>query len=233
MGFVFSEDRWHASSVRRLMHRPTFLIIALLSTGCEGAFGLTNQVGEGPPRLLRGTDAGMPSTDAWVASGVDARTPDAFMPGAPDAFMAGAPDAFVPPPDAAMPPSGCGTPTEQAQLALTNEARAMDGDGPLRCDMAMTAVARAHSQDMCDQNYFSHTGRDGRSPFQRMMAGGVSYSTAGENIAQGQRTAQEVHTSWMGSSGHRANILNGAFGRIGIGLAECGGRMYWTQVFAN
>ena len=209
------------------MPRPTLLLIALVISGCEGSFGLRSTNGEAP-RLLGARDAGMTSTDAarapsdaWAAPGVDARAPNAT------------PDAYVAAPDAAMPMPGCGTATEQAELALTNAARATDGDRPLRCDPAMTAVARAHSQDMCDRSYFSHTNLDGLSPFQRMSAAGVSYSTAGENIAQGQRTPDEVHTAWMNSSGHRMYILNGAFGRIGIGLAECGGRMYWTQVFAN
>lgn len=215
------------------MRRLSLLLLTLLSIGCEGSFGVRTRdgEGEGTPRLLGARDAGMPpidartaAADAWVTPGADARVPDAFVLATPDAYVA-APDAPI--------PSGCGTATEQAELALTNAARAMDGDGPLRCDTAMTAVARAHSQDMCDRNFFSHTNLDGLSPFQRMTAGGVSYSTAGENIAQGQRTPDEVHTAWMNSSGHRMNILNGAFGRIGIGLAECGGRMYWTQVFAN
>ena len=177
--------------------------------------------GGGAPPVLRGTDAGPPR---------DAATP----PPPP-----GLTDAATPPPpspDAASPmppPSGCGTPTEQAVLALANEARAASGAGPLACDTLMTTVARAHSQDMCDRGYFDHTALDGRSPFDRMSDAGVRFGTAGENIAQGQRTADEVHTAWMNSSGHRMNILNGAYRRLGVGLAECGGRMYWTQVFAD
>lgn len=186
------------------MLRPTaFGLVLVALVGCEGSFGMSD-----------------PNVDAGslgdAASGVDAASADASV---------AAPDAFTSP--------GCGTAVEQAQLALTNAARAEDGDAPLRCDVLMTTVARAHSQDMCDRRYFSHTSLDGRSPFERMRAAGVMFSTAGENIAQGQRTAEAVHTSWMNSSGHRANILNGAYGRIGIGLSECDGRMYWTQVFAN
>ncbi len=192
------------------MLRPTAFGLALVvMVGCEGSFGMSEPNGEF-------IDAG-PLGDAASASGVDAAS-------AVDASVA-SPDAFTSP--------GCGTAVEQAQLALTNAARAEDGDAPLRCDVLMTTVARAHSQDMCDRRYFSHTSLDGRSPFERMRAAGVMFSTAGENIAQGQRTADAVHTSWMNSSGHRANILNGAYGRIGIGLSECDGRMYWTQIFAN
>ena len=181
--------------------------LVVMATGCEGTLGTAEP--DGPQADI----------DASAASeGLDAgaSTPDAF---------AASSDAYATP--------GCGTAIEQAQLALTNAARAEDGDAPLRCDVLMTTVARAHSQDMCDRRYFSHTNPDGLSPFERMRAAGVSYSAAAENIAQGQRTAEDVHTSWMNSPGHRANILNGAYGRIGIGLSECDGRMYWTQVFAN
>jgi len=97
----------------------------------------------------------------------------------------------------------------------------------------MVAVARGHSSDMCERDYFDHTSLDGRSPFDRMRDGGVRFSTAGENIAWGQRSAAEVHRSWMNSSGHRRNILGSGYGRIGVGLEECGGRMYWTQIFAD
>lgn len=194
------------------MLRPTAFGFALVvMVGCEGTLGTAEP--DGPHADI----------DARAQSDASSEGLDAG-PSTPDAFTAVA-DAYATP--------GCGTAIEQAQLALTNAARAEDGDAPLRCDVLMTRVARAHSQDMCDQRYFSHTNLDGLSPFQRMRAAGVSYTTAAENIAQGQRTADDVHTSWMNSPGHRTNILNGAYGRIGIGLAECSGRMYWTQVFAN
>ena len=118
-------------------------------------------------------------------------------------------------------------------IDLVNAARTSMGLGMVRCDEAMARTARKHSQDMCNQDYFSHTGLDGSSPFDRMRREGVSFRTAGENIAWGQRTPAAVHEAWMNSSGHRANILNGAFGRIGVGLESCGGRPYWTQVFAD
>ncbi|MFK7991674.1 MAG: CAP domain-containing protein [Sandaracinaceae bacterium] len=129
--------------------------------------------------------------------------------------------------------TGCESAIEAEERTLTNQARAENGLGALSCDVEMGRAARKHSQDMCDQGYFSHTGLDGRSPFDRMRDEGVSYGTAGENIAQGQTSPAQVHNSWMNSSGHRANILNGAFGRIGVGYVECAGRHYWTQVFAD
>ncbi len=132
------------------------------------------------------------------------------------------------------PPTGdCGSPIEQAQLAETNAARAAAGLGALVCDPDLTIAARLHSQDMCELGYFDHDSADGRTFADRIREQGVSYRTAGENIAHGQTTASEVHIDWMNSPGHRANILNGAFGRIGIGYVECGGRPYWTQDFTD
>jgi uncharacterized protein YkwD len=116
---------------------------------------------------------------------------------------------------------------------LTNQARAQQGLPSLSCDAQMIAAARNHSQDMCNQGYFSHTGRDGSQPWDRMRREGVQFRTAGENIALGQRDANQVHNSWMNSAGHRRNILGNAWGRIGVGYVACNGRPLWTQVFAD
>ena len=99
-------------------------------------------------------------------------------------------------------------------------------------DALMTRAARLHSQDMCDLGYFDHTGRDGSQPWDRMRRSGVRFEAAGENIAWGYASAQSVHDGWMTSPGHRANLL-GQWGRVGVGLAPCGGDNYWTQVFAD
>jgi uncharacterized protein YkwD len=114
---------------------------------------------------------------------------------------------------------------------LLNEERARQGLGSVSCDEPGLAVARAHSKDMCERGYFSHTTPDGLSPWDRLAAGGVTYSAAGENIAAGYATAQEVHDGWMNSPGHRSNML-GAFNRTGIGAHRCatGYGTYWTEV---
>lgn len=138
----------------------------------------------------------------------------------------------VPEPDA-PPPTGCGGAEETQVVELVNATRAMSGLPSLSCDAQMITSARNHSQDMCDQGYFSHTGRDGSQPWDRMRREGVQFRTAGENIAWGQRGPNEVHTSWMNSAGHRANILGNQWGRIGVGYVACGGRPLWTQVFAD
>jgi len=138
-------------------------------------------------------------------------------------------DAGTTPPS----PTGCGGTVENEELALTNQARRAAGLSELACDDALTRAARLHSQDMCDRGYFSHRSRDGRSFTDRLDAQGASYGSAGENIAMGQQTPNEVHQSWMGSSGHRANILSGSYHRIGIGYVSCGGRPLWTQDFTD
>ena len=93
----------------------------------------------------------------------------------------------------------------------------------------LSRVARYKSQDMVDNRYFSHTSPTYGTPFQMIKAFGLTYRTAGENIAYGQRTPQAVVNAWMNSSGHRANILNPSYTQIGVGYASNG--HYWTQMF--
>ncbi|MGF1469110.1 MAG: CAP domain-containing protein [Sandaracinaceae bacterium] len=119
-------------------------------------------------------------------------------------------------------------------LRLANEARTAAGSPPLTCDRNATAAARGHSQDMCDNRYFSHTSLDGRRFTDRMREAGVRFGAGGENIARGQRTAASVHDAWMNSSGHRRNILNAAYRRLGVGHVACPGYgPVWTQNFAD
>ena len=73
---------------------------------------------------------------------------------------------------------------------------------------------------MQKNNYFSHTSPTYGSPFDMMRDQGVSYKSAGENIAQGQRTPQEVVQAWMNSEGHRRNILNSNYTHIGVGMIQ-------------
>lgn len=118
---------------------------------------------------------------------------------------------------------------EQQVLTLVNQERAKVGLKPLQMDWELQRVARTKSQDMASKNYFSHQSPTYGSPFDMMKQFGISYRTAGENIAQGQRTPQEVMTAWMNSSGHRANILKTDFTHIGVGYEANGN--YWTQQF--
>ena len=78
---------------------------------------------------------------------------------------------------------------------------------------------------------FSHTRPDGRSCFTALTDLGISYGGAGENIAYGQSSPEEVMTAWMNSSGHRANILNSSFTKLGVGVYKSGNTIYWVQLF--
>ena len=118
---------------------------------------------------------------------------------------------------------------EQEVIRLVNVERAKYGLAPLTEDWELSRVARYKSQDMHDRRYFDHTSPTYGTPFQMMRAFGLSYRSAGENIAMGYRTPQSVVTGWMNSSGHRANILNSSYTKIGVGYVADGN--YWTQQF--
>lgn len=127
----------------------------------------------------------------------------------------------------------CLTMRAEANLILTNEARADEGLGALECDKGLMESAFLHAKDMCDFDYFSHDSIDGRDLSDRVNAAGVQWTMIGENIAYGQSNAAQVHEAWMNSPGHRENILTAGFGRIGIGYFLCKGRPYWVQNFAD
>jgi uncharacterized YkwD family protein/spore coat assembly protein SafA len=112
---------------------------------------------------------------------------------------------------------------------IVNQERSKAGLKPLVMDWELQRVARTKSCDMATTGYFSHQSPDYGSPFDMMKSFGIKYRTAGENIAKGQRTPQEVMQSWMNSSGHRANILKGDFTHIGVGYCQQGN--HWTQLF--
>ncbi len=118
---------------------------------------------------------------------------------------------------------------EQQVIDLINEIRVKNGLSPLTENTALSRCAKAKSQDMHDKRYFSHQSPTYGSPFDMMKQFGITYRTAGENIAMGQSTPQAVVNAWMNSEGHRANILNASFTQIGMGYVADG--HYWTQQF--
>ncbi|WP_091493602.1 CAP domain-containing protein [Amphibacillus marinus] len=120
---------------------------------------------------------------------------------------------------------------ERQVVALTNQERAANGLAALAIDESLSSVAREKSNDMARNGYFSHTSPTYGSPFDMMQQFGVNYRTAGENIAKGQRSPEEVVTAWMNSEGHRANILNPNYTHIGVGFVESGN--HWTQLFVG
>lgn len=123
---------------------------------------------------------------------------------------------------------------EREVVRLVNIEREKQGLKPLVLDSKLSSIAGKKSQDMKDNNYFSHQSPTYGSPFDMLKQFGVSYRTAGENIAAGQRSAKEVVDGWMNSQGHRENILNASYSRIGVGYVSGGSYgSYWTQLFTG
>lgn len=121
-------------------------------------------------------------------------------------------------------------------IQLLNQERKRRGLSVLKADPKVSAVARAHSRDMCQRHYFSHQSPEGKQPWDRLRAGGVrSFKAAAENIAVGYSTAQAVHIGWLTSPGHRKNRLAAGYTRMGVGLFTCPGHAmpYWTEVFVR
>jgi uncharacterized protein YkwD len=136
----------------------------------------------------------------------------------------------------------------QEVVALVNQERAAAGCPPLGISAELTVAAQGHSEDMAVNNFFGHTGSNGSSPWDRIATAGYSTGAA-ENVAVGYATADVVMQAWMGSSGHRKNILNCSLTEIGVGFYDqpsdepnvqmsdgtAGGpfRYYWTQDFGT
>ena len=113
--------------------------------------------------------------------------------------------------------------------ALVNAERAKYGLSALTVDTKVQQAALVRAKETAQS--FSHTRPNGSSFSTALTEAGVSYRTAGENIAYGQSTPQQVMNAWMNSSGHRANILNANYTTIGVGYTVINGTAYWAQLF--
>jgi uncharacterized protein YkwD len=131
----------------------------------------------------------------------------------------------------------------EAVLSSVNAARAKAGCQPLRLNGKLMAAAKSHARAMAEQNFFGHAGKDGSRVSSRIKRQGYSYRTAAENIAAGQKSAGQVVKSWLGSSGHRRNMLDCRMRDTGIAVVYQSDdrpirgnsaplRYYWVQVFA-
>lgn len=122
---------------------------------------------------------------------------------------------------------------EETMLAFVNREREANGLAPVEMSGSLRRLARSHSQDMLARGYFSHYTPDGLSPFDRMNAADIEYTYAGENLALAPSTELAMQ-GLMDSPGHRANILNPNFNKIGIGAIDAGiyGIMF-SQEFSN
>lgn len=154
----------------------------------------------------------------------------------PAATPSATPTATVkatPAPTATVPPvSGNMSADEQKMINLVNQDRAANGLPALTFDSSLRAGALEHSRDMMQNNYFSHTSPTQGDFTTRIRAAGVKYTAAGENIAK-YGSVESAEVGFMNSPGHRANILNANFTRIGIGIVYNNGAYYITQWFAK
>ena len=147
-----------------------------------------------------------------------------------------------PPPPTSPPPPGGGNGApldseESAFLTQINAYRAQNGRGALTANSQLNAAADAHSSDMANNNYFSHTSLSGTEPDDRAAAAGYPVpNTVGENISAGRESADENFQAWKASVEHNKNMLDATYTEIGIGRAFKAGSQYgwyWTNVFGK
>lgn len=119
----------------------------------------------------------------------------------------------------------------QQILDLVNEQRVAAGVSELTLSTDVSSVAQVKADDMAQNGYFDHNSPTYGSPFDMLTSFGVSYRTAGENIAKGQQTAEAVMNAWMNSSGHKENILNSSYKQLGVGYSANNGSPVWVQMF--
>lgn len=115
----------------------------------------------------------------------------------------------------------------EAFVSLMNDHRTSVGCEPLAWNPQVAQVALAHSRDMVERDFFSHTNPDGASPADRLDQDGVEFRRMAENIAWGHPTAEAVLAGWLNSSGHRRNIEDCRLTEHGVGLVES----HWTHLF--
>jgi uncharacterized protein YkwD len=133
---------------------------------------------------------------------------------------------------------------ERLVFRLTNEARRKNGLPSLETDADLTVMARKHTDDMLRQEFFSHTGPDGKTLKDRLFdapavfktvsrAGENIYGGSGQDFSDAKTMARVMVDGWMTSPGHRANILNPAYTHLGVGVGVLGKEIRATQNFAR
>lgn len=114
---------------------------------------------------------------------------------------------------------------------ITNNYRSLVGVSSLTLDSFLVEAANIRAKELSDS--FSHTRPNGSSCFTVLSELGISYGTAGENIAAGYSSSQSVMEGWRSSSGHYQNIISSKFKKIGIGVNIINNQYYWVQIFSN
>ncbi|MEM7489852.1 MAG: CAP domain-containing protein [Pseudomonadota bacterium] len=118
-------------------------------------------------------------------------------------------------------------------LALASAERERRGLAPLTFDTRLAAAARDQAAVMARRGRIGHDGPGGSTVLERVRDAGVAACHMAENVAMGQASAAAVHADWMGSSGHRANILNRNVRSGAVAAVEGGGRLWWAMVLAG
>ena len=163
-----------------------------------------------------------PDTEAPEGNTPDAELPDNNIPSTPETET----------PDTETPGDNENTSYIDQVVNLVNIERAKEGLAPLTIDVNVQAAAQVRAEEIVTS--FSHTRPNGSSFSTAIAEQNVSYRRAGENIAWGQRSPEEVVTAWMNSEGHRANIMNSNFTKIGVGYyRSANGVNYWSQLFVG
>ncbi|MCF2528575.1 CAP domain-containing protein [Yinghuangia soli] len=213
---------------------PTGTATGLPDTGGAGSEAAAGGPGAAVQADPAAGQASGPAQSSPPPAPAATETPAASTPPAstPPETAAPSPRMPVPVPSASSsPPADAGAYEEQV-LAIVNNERAAAGCGPLQADTGLRDLARAHSADMADRAYFSHNTPEGTTPWERASAAGVGYLAA-ENIARGQKTPEAVMAAWMDSPGHRRNILDCSFDKLGVGVRTGSGGPWWTQEFGR
>lgn len=159
-------------------------------------------------------------------------SPETSIPGTPEAGTPDMPETEKPGDNEADKPENDKEDMTFAEqvVKLVNEERAKAGLSALTIDTNVEAAAQVRAREI--KQSFSHTRPDGSKFSTALQEQGVSYKGAGENIAWGQKSPEAVMQAWMNSDGHRANILNAKFTKIGVGYyQDANGTNYWTQLF--
>jgi uncharacterized protein YkwD len=186
------------------------------------------------PVLVGWTGPAVPRAHASTAATGPQSAPTLAAP-VPDTSPPEVTASPIPPKSPAAKPPYAYQSLEESVFALTNSERGKAGCPALKFNTKVRNAARNHSKDMATKKYFSHTGQDNSDPGDRLERAGYDAGRGwAENIAYGYRTPEAVMNGWMGSEGHRRNILNCDLTTLGVGVAKArDGTLYWTQDFGR
>ncbi|MGR6896941.1 CAP domain-containing protein [Rummeliibacillus sp. TYF-LIM-RU47] len=224
-----SNHTWHYQSTKYNTHR-NIMLNNCFTNGTSNTNSVKPTTKPNVDTTKPNTDTTKPNTDTTKPN-TDTTKPNTDTTAKPDTDTT---TPSKPNTDAPSKPSTDSNATSASQfekqvITLTNAERAKEGLPALQADTKLMGSAKAKSKDMADKNYFDHTSPTYGSPFDQMKSLGITYKSAGENIAKGQKTPEEVVKAWMNSEGHRANIMNKNYTHIGVGYDAKGN--VWTQQF--